>query len=1818
MNKLYTLILSLFILPSFASAQCEILASQTEVCEFQELTLIVDNQNLASTYSWDIGGDGSNIIESDTATFSMDYLAGDSLVNIVLLENGSPCDSIGIQVYNAPLIDIGIPLTSNISLNGDLLKSCVADDRAVVKIFNFAPTSNPVSSYEVDWGDGDTESFSPEEFSPISTIEHAYQDDGYYSITITAISNENACNTSKTYTFYKGSNPAIGFATPGNTVGLCAPATIDFPILNYLDNPTGTEYKVFVNGDEVAYYDQTNIPAIYSHTFDDSSCGLTTSTGNYENAYDVQIIAINPCNSSSATIEPIEISEGPSPEILFDTTITCTEQIITFTNNTSALEVVGGSPSECLTELLASWEVTPLIGNSDSYEIISGSPFGSNEIQISFNEAGTYYIEMLVNSPACGIFATGDTIVIEEPPVTSFEIDDLNGSAGTSENPCAPFAVFLDNTSQGDSLIYLWNITTDGNFTLGDGYSEDSEDIELVIEDGGTVNIALSAENTCASVSWDTSFVIASPPEAILDPIPDDCLGLELDLQDYITYSTNGNEITSYQWSFPDNQAASSTDSIPPVLTYDQPGQYTVEVFVENACGSSTATDTFFIQEPTALSMPPDTSICANNEVLNLDAFPEGGVWSGTGISGQNSFDPALAGAGIYTLNYAYGVGECNTNESIDIEVLGIPNITVDNESVCVSLDSLILTASPTGGSWAPQSVVIFNENTFYPAQNGDGSYNFEYSFINAEGCENVAISTVQVNPLPSLQVDDASFCLVPEPLNLPSPNLEGGIFDGPGLVNNNEFSSVDAGGVGDYTFTYTYTDENSCTDSTSFIISVIEAGAIDAGPDSILCIDQGLFTLTGFTPLSGSWSGPGIVNAEGIFDPINAGAGTHELLYLVGSGSCELSDAIEVSVIDLTALQAGPDLALCQSEPSFQLTDASATGGIWQGPGITDAELGTFDPQIAGPGTHVISYTITELECSAVATRTIIVHPNPEALFELNSPPCINSAVNFVNNTTNAITYNWKFGNALFSSEANPSTSYNTEGTYDVQLIATSDFGCKDTLISPVQIVSAPSIDFELTEQVGCDGFILEPVDQTIAFDPTYYWDFGNGQTSSSAAPDFDIIYPASLFADTTYTVSLTVSNVCGSQTETDTILIHPYPVAEFGFMIDTVCDPYQVQFENVSYGEPLSFFWDFGNDSVTTVEFPGEQLYDVDTLPIDYEISLVVENSCGLDTLTQYLTVSPIVVSSNFNTSSATGCPPFEVNFDDYSTPGVFINWDFGDGNVSTIENPTHIFDSTGVYLVKQVVNNGCATDSSEIEITVLEAPEVSFEMNGPYCSNNAVEFTNTSLDLAGSQWYFDDIDSSNLVNPEFLFQTPGTYSVTLTGTKNGSGCKTTISEEITIYDIPTATFEFQGNDGCVPLNVPFVNASQGSIYYLWDFGDGNTSIAANPIHNYEDAGTYNPSLTSTDNNGCSDTTTFNVITAYPLPESNFTMELLDSCGIPAQVQFTETSTNADGYEWNFNDTDLTNLNNPSYTFNEAGIQQITLISYTQFNCRDTVSQTIELFEQPFADFELEPVSGCQPVTFQPVAMAFNTESYQWFIGDSLYNEGGLNPTITLEEAGAYDISLVAGNMDICFDTLTLESQVEVLQQPFANFTWVENPEGQPAQSIQFISLSEHADQHFWDLGDGTLTTEINPIHRYFEGEPVDIRLQVVNNNGCEHDTLVNIIPPLFGSLYVPNAFTPDYGNQEATMFLPKGIGLSEYRLQIFSTYGQLIWESSLLHDGSPAEAWDGTYNGQDLPQDTYVWKVYAVFEDGREWVGTETKNGKVLKMGTVLLLR
>ena len=118
------------------------------------------------------------------------------------------------------------------------------------------------------------------------------------------------------------------------------------------------------------------------------------------------------------------------------------------------------------------------------------------------------------------------------------------------------------------------------------------------------------------------------------------------------------------------------------------------------------------------------------------------------------------------------------------------------------------------------------------------------------------------------------------------------------------------------------------------------------------------------------------------------------------------------------------------------------------------------------------------------------------------------------------------------------------------------------------------------------------------------------------------------------------------------------------------------------------------------------------------------------------------------------------------------------------------------------------------------------------------------------------------------------------------------------------------------------------------------------------------------------------------------------------------------------------------------------------------------------------------------------------------------------------------------------------------------------------------------------------------------------------CKDVICKNVKIESWGDLFVPNALYPESGDEGSSLFLPKGKSLTEYNLQIFDKFGNLLWENDEIDpaDGSPKVGWDGTSNGSLLPQGTYIWRVSAKFING-PWNGVDG-NGK--KTGTIYLIR
>jgi len=181
--------------------------------------------------------------------------------------------------------------------------------------------------------------------------------------------------------------------------------------------------------------------------------------------------------------------------------------------------------------------------------------------------------------------------------------------------------------------------------------------------------------------------------------------------------------------------------------------------------------------------------------------------------------------------------------------------------------------------------------------------------------------------------------------------------------------------------------------------------------------------------------------------------------------------------------------------------------------------------------------------------------------------------------------------------------------------------------------------------------------------------------------------------------------------------------------------------------------------------------------------------------------------------------------------------------------------------------------------------------------------------------------------------------------------------------------------------------------------------------------------------------------------------------------------------------------------------------------------------------------------------------------------------------------------------------------------------------AQSVQwdgkvaFVNHSVNAATYIWDFGDGFFGFEENPVHEYAEADTFTAILVAVTEFGCT-DTIQKSFEIFKRSLFVPNAFAPEFstGSSMVKVWQPVGMGLRDYHAQIFNTWGELLWESTLLTpDFHPAEGWDGTYQGKLCHQDVYVWKVEATFVDGTRWKGMAYKDGDRRKtIGSVTLIR
>jgi parallel beta-helix repeat protein len=406
------------------------------------------------------------------------------------------------------------------------------------------------------------------------------------------------------------------------------------------------------------------------------------------------------------------------------------------------------------------------------------------------------------------------------------------------------------------------------------------------------------------------------------------------------------------------------------------------------------------------------------------------------------------------------------------------------------------------------------------------------------------------------------------------------------------------------------------------------------------------------------------------------------------------------------------------------------------------------------------------------------------------------------------------------------------------------------------------------------------------------------------------------------------------------------------------------------------LIYNWNFGDGNTSTNQNPTHS-YSDDGM---YLVTLNVTNSYQQwNSTNQTITVTNLGPTSSFSWSPHPGIVNGTISFtDSCSDPDGAIEswfWDFGDGNTSTEQNPTHSFVHAGDYTVILNVTDDDGNVSSDSEtVTITFKPSVNFstDTSNPTTSDT-ITFTDTSIDSDGSiaarNWSFGDGTYSEKQNPKHSYSDDGTYSVTLNVTDNDGASNQTTQELTALNTPPIANFSYTPQNPTDLQTVTFTNNSLDTDGHIanctWTFGDGTTNYSMNTTsHRFEDNGTYTVTLNVTDDDGDTNEYSVNINVSNVEPTAGFTFEP-SYPKVGETIWFNSTSSDSDGtlvnWSWSFDDNSHDYSKNTSHSYSKLDSYDVTLT--IKDNDGNTSSITKHLI---LKSTTTESITSSKPVTY------------------------------------------------------------------------------------------------------------------------------------------------------------------------------------------------------------------------------------------------------------
>jgi PKD repeat protein len=631
----------------------------------------------------------------------------------------------------------------------------------------------------------------------------------------------------------------------------------------------------------------------------------------------------------------------------------------------------------------------------------------------------------------------------------------------------------------------------------------------------------------------------------------------------------------------------------------------------------------------------------------------------------------------------------------------------------------------------------------------------------------------------------------------------------------------------------------------------------------------------------------------------------------------------------------------------------------------------------------------------AGINTATLIVESTPKIAKGVNASnvASVNTGVapltvNFNGTGSTAVkpitSYAWDFGNGQTATGPTAFTTYATPGIYTAKLTVTDSDGDKDTQTQtitvneppnapPIATIGSSGSGGQAPYAVSFDGSGSSDPDGSIA---SYAWDFGNGRTATTPTASANYTSPG------TYTVRLTVTDNRGATgTATKVITVTGAPNVPPTASITTVSAagtiPLTVNLSGSNSNDPdgsiVSYAWDLGNGQTAT----GPSAQGIYTQAGAFTVTLVVTDDRGATASTTLVINvsldSNLAPSADFSASTTSGAAPLSVSFDGSTSSDVdgtiaSYAWNFGNGqNGSGATPPAVTYTLPGTYTVKlTVTDNKGATGVATKTITVNRPPNQTPTANLTATPTTGNAPLLVQLSSAGSSdpdgaissyaWNFGNGTTSTSPNPSATYNTPGTYSVSLTVTDN-DGASAVKSTTVVVNPPnlpPVPVIAATPLSGSAPLlvNVNGAGSSDpdGSVVsYAWDFGNGQTATGALASTTFTATGSYVVRLTVTDNRGASRSTTTTVVAGAPNTRPIAVISALPTSGpAPLLVQLNSAGSNdPDGtittYSWNLGNGQTASGTQTQVNYTTPGSYTITLTVTDNKGAATSASETV-----------------------------------------------------------------------------------------------------------------------------------------------------------------------------------------------------------------------------------------------------------------------------------